>query len=94
MGIYLFLPYFHGKKCSFVTEPHFLILRLMKDFKTFSRVKLAENYTHSRIFEIKITLKRLKMQNLPKNAQFLAKNGQKTDFSQNGPDRQIPDQVF
>ena len=65
----------------------------MKDFKTFSRVKLAENYTHGRIFE-KITLKRLKMQNLAKTAQFLAKNGQKSSFSQNGPDRRISDQVF
>ena len=68
---YLFLPYLHWKKCSFVAEPHFLILRLMKDFKTFSRVKLAENYTHGRIFEKNYsTLKRLKMQNLAKNAQF------------------------
>ena len=34
------------------------------------------------------------MQNLAKNTQFLAKNGQKPDFSQNGDDRRIPDQVF
>ena len=26
-------------------------MRLKKDFKTFSRVKLPENYTHGRIFE-------------------------------------------
>ena len=64
----------------------------MKDFKTFSRVKLAENYTHGRIFEKNYSnLKRLKMQNLAKNAQFF---GQKSGFSQNGPDRRILDQVF
>ena len=34
------------------------------------------------------------MQNLAKNVQILAKNGQKSDFSQNEPDRRIPDQVF
>ena len=34
------------------------------------------------------------MQNLAKNAQFLTKNGQTSDFSQNGTDRRIPDQVF
>ena len=33
------------------------------------------------------------MQNLAKNGQFLTKNGQNPGFSQNGPDRRIPDQV-
>ena len=90
---YLFLPYFHWKKCSFVTEPHFLILRLMKDLKTFSRVKLAENYTHGRIFE-KNYSKKVKNAKFGQNAQFLAKNGQNRTFLKMGPDRRIPELVF
>ena len=63
-NFYIFLSHFHWKKCSFVTEPYFLILRLMKDFKTFFRVKLAEKYTHGRIFEKKYSKK-------VKNAKFV-----------------------
>ena len=54
--------------------------------KTFSGVKLSENYTNGHIFEKKYSKKVKKF--------FLAKNGQKLDFSQNGPDKRIPDQIF
>ena len=80
-----FLPYLHWKKCSFVTELHFLVLRLKKDFKTFSKVKLPENYTHGRIFDKKITLKRLKMQNLAKTLNFWPKIAKFRTFLKMGP---------
>ena len=84
INFFNFYPIFTGKKSSFVTEVHFIVLIVKK---TFSGVKLSENDTYSCNFE-KNTPKRLKVKQKRKNF------GQELDFSQNGPNRRIPDQVF
>ena len=65
----------------------------MKNLKTFSRVKLAENYTHGRIFE-KNYSKKVKDSKFGQKRSIFGQNGQKLGFSQNGPDSRISDQVF